>query len=64
MNTQPQTVPPNTTFLTVKDVMALLKVSRTTVHNLTKADKLQGYKVGRNLRYKYADVQSLMIPIQ
>jgi len=43
-------------YLTVSEVMKILKVSRTAVNNWMKSGKLKYYKVGRLVRIKEEDL--------
>ena len=44
-------------YLTVKEVMEILKVSRTAVNNWMKSGKLKYHKVGRLVRIKSEDLK-------
>ncbi len=48
----------NDEALTVDDVAEILQVGRNTVYALKDKGELKSYKVGRKLRFTYADVQS------
>lgn len=48
----------NDEALTVGDVASILQVGRNTVYALKDKGELNSYKVGRKLRFTYADVQS------
>lgn len=48
----------NDEALTVDEVADILQVSRNTVYALKDSGKINSYKVGRKLRFTYADVQS------
>lgn len=48
----------NDEALTVDEVAAILQVSRNTVYTLKDKGEIKSYKVGRKLRFTYADVQS------
>lgn len=50
-------------MLTIDDVRQLLSISRTQVWKLTKEGQLVGYKIGRSVRYKHADVEKILQPI-
>jgi len=47
-------------WLTVKDVMNILKVSRTAVNNWMASGKLKYYKAGRLVRIKREDLRKFM----
>lgn len=46
--------------LTVEDVCELLRLSRNTVYKLAKEGELPSYRVGRQLRFSRADVESVL----
>lgn len=46
------------TMLTLKDVMARFKVSRSTVLRMIKRDQLKAHKVSNNLRFYESDVKN------
>ncbi len=48
----------NDEALTVDDVAEILQVGRNTVYALKDKGELGSYKVGRKLRFTYADVQA------
>lgn len=50
----------NETYLTTKEVVALLKISRTTLHHWRKDGKIEPKKVGHTVRYKKSDIEKLM----
>lgn len=47
-------------YLTTDQVMALLGVSRQTVHNWTCAKRLPFYKFGKVLRFNIRDIQNFI----
>ncbi len=47
-------------YLTVKEVMEILKVSRTAVNNWMSSGKLKFYKVGRLVRVKEDDLEKFI----
>lgn len=49
-----------TEILTVNDVCELLSLSRNTVYKLAREKELPSYKVGRQLRFSRADVESVL----
>lgn len=51
----------NDEALTVEDVAEMLQVGRNTVYALKDKGELSSYKVGRKLRFTYADVQSYIV---
>jgi excisionase family DNA binding protein len=51
-----------TEWLTEVEVLKILGVSRQTLYNLRKSNKLPFYKVGRNNRYLKADVDARNTP--
>jgi hypothetical protein len=44
-------------LLTAEDVGRLLQVEAATVHNLHRLGRLRGVRVGRELRWRFADVR-------
>lgn len=51
----PLPIPP---LLTAREVMAILKVGRTTLYQLTKSGQIRSLKVGGEVRYRQADLES------
>lgn len=49
-------------WLTIKEVMDRLKISRTMLWELSKEGKIPAYKVGSSVRYKLEDVEKVLIP--
>lgn len=47
-------------FLTMKEVMEYLKVSRTAVYSWLNEGKLKAYKVGRSVRFKRSDIENFI----
>ncbi len=47
-------------FLTFNEVMAYLRVSRTTIYDWLNAGKLRAYKVGKSVRFKKSDVEAFI----
>ena len=47
-------------YLTIQDVMDILKVSRTSVNNWLKSGNLKYYKVGRLVRIKEEDLEKFI----
>ena len=45
------------TYLTVEDIMGILKVSRTTAYGLIGSRRLKSYKVGRLVRIREIDLR-------
>jgi len=50
-------------WLTEKQAQAYLGVSRATLYRWQRAGRLTVYKVGRQRRYKRADLDGLAVPI-
>ena len=49
---------PNGDALTAKDVADILHIGRNAIYELAKSGELGSYRIGRRLRFTYADVQS------
>lgn len=47
-------------YLTIEEIMELMKVSRTTVHNWMKSGMLKYYKIGRLVRIKEEDLKKFI----
>lgn len=50
----------NDLILTVKDVMTYLKISRQTLHELTKSGQIPSYKVGKAVRYRKDEIDEFL----
>lgn len=48
------------TYLTTKEAMEILKVSRVTLHRWRKERKIKGAKIGSLVRYKLSEIEKLM----
>lgn len=51
------------TYLTVREVTSMFKISRTFLYQLTKEGRIPAYKIGKALRYKSDDVDNLPVLI-
>ena len=49
-----------TQLLTVKEVAEKLRITRPTLHRLTKSGGLKSIKVGTRVRYDSADIQAFL----
>lgn len=49
-----------TEYLTIKEVAAILKISRNHLNKLTKKGNIQAYRIGRSIRYKREDVDKAL----
>ena len=47
-------------YLTVKDVMKILRISRTTAYGLISSGRLKSYKVGRLVRVGETDLKNFI----
>jgi len=47
-------------FLTVKEVAELLRVKPLTIYRKVKAGQLEGYSIGRHLRFKREDIEMFL----
>ena len=47
-------------LLTVKEVMAVLKVSRPTIYAIRERGDLEAVKIGKSVRFRKSDVEKLM----
>jgi excisionase family DNA binding protein len=57
---KPQEVMPLDELLTVKEVMAALKVSRPTIYAMRERGDLEAVKIGKAVRFRRSDVENLM----
>jgi excisionase family DNA binding protein len=49
-------------WLTSKEVLKRLKISRTTLYEWEQENKLTAYRIGSIKRYKLEDVENILVP--
>lgn len=47
-------------FLTFREVMSYLKVSRQTIYDWLNAGKIKAYKIGKGVRFKKSDIEDFI----
>lgn len=52
--------PEEDVMMSIKEVTKYLKISRQTLHTLTKQGLIPVYKVGRSVRYKRSEVEEYL----
>jgi hypothetical protein len=62
MSEHTKNTPVTKEWLTIKDVMDRLKISRTKLHELRTEGKLTAYTEGGIVRYKLEDVEGVLTP--
>jgi len=45
-------------MLSIKDVLALLGISRTTLYHLTKQGEIPSYQIGGSVKYKQSEIDA------